>query len=191
MVMRFAGVCGILGSVLPLIMILSATLLSSWFRWDKNALSELGVGEQALLFNSAILLGGLLNLLFALGLRQYFWQKEIDPSRSCFNYYRQCLSGSRWDFHGRQHSDALDCGFELFYSGSRGPSVNRLWNEEKCGSRIWLCMWNPSIAGYQRVSDDDSRIAPQSWVCHPELIESLTISTWTVFMSAKLLTSSR
>ena len=68
--MYFAGLCGILGSILPLVMVVSATFLSPWFSWNVNALSELGVGEQATLFNSAVLVGGLLNLLFAIGLRQ-------------------------------------------------------------------------------------------------------------------------
>jgi hypothetical membrane protein len=52
-------------------MVLSATFLSSWFSWNTNALSEMGLGEQAALFNSAMLIGGALNLLFAVGLRQY------------------------------------------------------------------------------------------------------------------------
>jgi len=69
--LRFAGTCGILGSVLPLVMALSATFLSSWFSWSENALSELGVGEQASIFNSAMLIGGVLNFLFALGLYRY------------------------------------------------------------------------------------------------------------------------
>ena len=71
MFLRLAGISGILGSVLPLIMVLSATFLSSWFSWNANALSELGVGEQAAIFNSAMLLGGGLNVLFALGLYKY------------------------------------------------------------------------------------------------------------------------
>jgi hypothetical membrane protein len=72
---RLAGAFGILGTVLPTIMVLSATVLSSWFRWDTNALSQLGVGEQATLFNSAVLLGGTLGFLFALGLWQYYFNK--------------------------------------------------------------------------------------------------------------------
>jgi hypothetical membrane protein len=56
---------------------LSATFLSSWFRWDTNALSELGVGDQAVLFNSAIILGGLLNLPFAAGLYRYLGGERI------------------------------------------------------------------------------------------------------------------
>jgi hypothetical membrane protein len=58
-------------------MVLSATFLSSWFSWNVNALSELGVGEQAALFNSAVLIGGALNLLFTLGLRQYLCNGKL------------------------------------------------------------------------------------------------------------------
>ncbi len=67
---RLAGVCGVLGVFLPLVMVLSATFLSSSFSWTSNALSDLGVSGQAALFNSAMLIGGTLNLLFAIGLRQ-------------------------------------------------------------------------------------------------------------------------
>jgi hypothetical membrane protein len=76
MLLRIAGTCEILGSTLPLAMTLSATVLSSWFKWDANALSELGVGEQAVLFNSAVVLGGLLNLFFAVGLHRYLGNKR-------------------------------------------------------------------------------------------------------------------
>ena len=38
---RFGGFCGIVGSVLPIIMVFAATIISPWFRWDTNALSEL------------------------------------------------------------------------------------------------------------------------------------------------------
>jgi hypothetical membrane protein len=70
--LRFGGFCGILGSVLSIILVLAATVLSPWFRWENNALSELGVGEVSLLFNSAMLLGGVLIFFFALGIREYF-----------------------------------------------------------------------------------------------------------------------
>ncbi len=72
-----AGISGILGSVLPLVMVLSATLLSSWFSWNTNALSDLGVGEQSTLFNSAMLLGGGLNFIFALGLYKHLPAKRL------------------------------------------------------------------------------------------------------------------
>jgi len=70
--LRFGGFCGISGSVLSLTLVLVATVLSPWFSWENNALSELGVGEVSLLFNGAMLIGGLLIFFFALGLRKYF-----------------------------------------------------------------------------------------------------------------------
>lgn len=71
MLIRLGGLCGILGSVLSLVMVFAATVISPWFRWDTNALSELGVGEVSLIFNSAVVIGGVLNFIFALGAREY------------------------------------------------------------------------------------------------------------------------
>ena len=68
---RLAGISGIIGSTLPLIMILASTVLEKSFSWNKNALSDIGVSQTAWLFNSALIVGGLLNLLFAIGLRNY------------------------------------------------------------------------------------------------------------------------
>lgn len=65
------GLCGIAQPVLTLVMVFSATIISPWFRWDTNALSELGAGEVSLLFNSAMWFGGVLGFIFALGLRRY------------------------------------------------------------------------------------------------------------------------
>ena len=67
----WAGLCGIVGSILTITLVILATILSPWFRWDTNALSELGVGEVSLIFNSAVIIGGLLHLIFAFGIRDY------------------------------------------------------------------------------------------------------------------------
>ena len=69
--MRLAGICGILGSTLITIIILLATMLSPWFSWQQNALSDLGIGEVALFFNGAVFSGGLLNLIFSFGVKEY------------------------------------------------------------------------------------------------------------------------
>jgi len=69
---RIAGISGIIASTLPLIMIFASTMLEKSFSWNKNALSDIGVSQTAWLFNIALIIGGLLNLLFAFGLRNYF-----------------------------------------------------------------------------------------------------------------------
>jgi hypothetical membrane protein len=68
---RLAGISGIIGSTLPLIMILASTILDKSFSWNRDALSDIGVSQLAWLFNSALVVGGLLNLMFAFGLRNY------------------------------------------------------------------------------------------------------------------------
>jgi hypothetical membrane protein len=73
----WGGLCGIVGSVLTFVMVFASTLISPWFRWDTNALSELGVGEVSLLFNGAVIIGGVLNFLFAIGLREYLPRGQL------------------------------------------------------------------------------------------------------------------
>ncbi|MGC8817242.1 MAG: DUF998 domain-containing protein [Candidatus Hadarchaeum sp.] len=58
--LRLAGVCGIAAPIVALSFIFIAISLSPWFTWTGNALSDLGVGEAALVFNSGLVLGGLL-----------------------------------------------------------------------------------------------------------------------------------
>jgi hypothetical membrane protein len=77
MLIRLGGLCGILGSVLALGMVFAATVISPWFRWDTNALSEWGVGEVSLIFNSAVIVGGVLNFIFALGVRRYLSERRV------------------------------------------------------------------------------------------------------------------
>jgi hypothetical membrane protein len=71
---RIAGLCGIAG---PLICLLFTALAISnslsWFRWTQNALSDLGAQgtvTAAVLFNSGLIIGGLLSIIFAVGLMQ-------------------------------------------------------------------------------------------------------------------------
>jgi hypothetical membrane protein len=52
-------------------MIFASTILEKSFSWNKDALSDIGVSQLSWLFNSALVVGGLLNLLFAFGLRNY------------------------------------------------------------------------------------------------------------------------
>lgn len=68
---RVAGISGIIGSILPPIMVLSSTGLEKTFSWNRDALSDIGVSSHSWLFNSALIASGFLNLLFAFGLRKY------------------------------------------------------------------------------------------------------------------------
>ena len=73
----FGGFCGIVSPILTIIMIITSTIISPWFRWDTNALSELGVGDVSILFNSAVIVGGVLNFLFTLRIREYLPKEKL------------------------------------------------------------------------------------------------------------------
>jgi hypothetical membrane protein len=70
---RVAGVSGILAPLVAFTCILLAIAYSPEFSWAENALSDLGVqhGITAVLFNSGLIISGLLSLVFALGLLLY------------------------------------------------------------------------------------------------------------------------
>ncbi len=77
---RLGGISGILGPVVALAMVLAATIIAPWFRWDTHALSDLGVADEALLFNSALFIGGVSILLFGVGLWTYLPRTALNAT---------------------------------------------------------------------------------------------------------------
>lgn len=76
--LRAAGLCGVLTPIIVLTSILFAIFYSPWFSWTANALSDLGVqGTAAILFNSSLVVGGVLTIIFAIGLREILLNKTL------------------------------------------------------------------------------------------------------------------
>jgi hypothetical membrane protein len=189
--LRLSGLCGIFGSVLPLIMVVAATVLSSWFRWDTNALSELGVGEQATLFNSAMLIGGALNFLFALGLLHYFDKEKLIRAGIfliMISSFSLALVGVfTIDYHALHGIAAFGyfvlapAGFLLVGSRTKERTIKNL--SFICGPVALLAILVlPAVIFLLPV-----RVG----FAVPELAEGLIIAVWTVFMSTRLLLQQR
>ncbi len=81
---RFAGLCGIIGPLIAISGIALAILVSPWFNWFTNALSDLGhpwmlggsngtpgYNHAAPIFNSALSLTGLVTLVLTIWLIRY------------------------------------------------------------------------------------------------------------------------
>lgn len=66
--LRIAGLCGIVIPLVAFSCIFLAVSLSPWFSWSANALSDLGVREAAWIFNSGLIVAGILSMIFAAGL---------------------------------------------------------------------------------------------------------------------------
>ena len=70
-IVRLAGFCGLTTPVIVFTLIALSIFYSTWFSWTANALSDLGVhGIAAILFNSSLIIGGVLTVTFAIGLRE-------------------------------------------------------------------------------------------------------------------------
>jgi hypothetical membrane protein len=71
MVLRISAFCGVVGPLIALSLILVAVSRSPWFSWTGNYLSDLGIDPNvAVLFNSGLIIGGALTVIFAIGLKR-------------------------------------------------------------------------------------------------------------------------
>lgn len=75
--LRLAGLCGVATPVVALSCIFLSISMSPWFSWSANALSDLGVGETAWVFNSGLMAGGILAMVFAAGLLTTFKRRTL------------------------------------------------------------------------------------------------------------------
>ncbi|MEM3692850.1 MAG: DUF998 domain-containing protein [Candidatus Bathyarchaeia archaeon] len=65
---RFASWIGMVAPFYTIFSIVVSIALSPWFSWTHNALSDLGVSPVAPIFNSGLIVGGILSSLFSIAL---------------------------------------------------------------------------------------------------------------------------
>lgn len=77
--LKISGVSGVLTPIIAFTCISLAIASYPEFSWTENALSDLGVqaGVTAILFNSGLIIGGFLALVFALGLFMFLREKML------------------------------------------------------------------------------------------------------------------
>lgn len=79
-IIKISGVCGILLTIVILVTLLLSINQNPWFSWTENAISNLGTQEASpLLFNTGVVLTGVLLLVFSLGLMLYFDDGKPGP----------------------------------------------------------------------------------------------------------------
>jgi len=67
--LKIAGVCGVVAPVVVLLSVAIAIFLAPRFSWSNNAISDLGTGgTAATVFNSGLVVGGVLLMIFAAGI---------------------------------------------------------------------------------------------------------------------------
>ena len=188
MIIRLGGLCGIVGSVLTIVMVYAATIISPWFRWATNALSELGVGEVSSIFNSAVMIGGVLNFLFAVGLREYLGGRrlaKVGVALIMLGSASLALVGVFTIAYPVLHSIVAlgefvlaPIGFILIGFSANDSAVKKLSIATGIAALIAILILPvvllalPFTVGF----------------AVPEMIEALIVATWIIFMGTKLLT---
>ena len=77
--LKVAGICGFLTPIFAFALIFSAIASYSEFSWMDNALSDLGIvsGVASVLFNSGLIIGGALCIVFAIGLFVFLRERTV------------------------------------------------------------------------------------------------------------------
>ena len=110
---RLGGLAGILGPVVALSLVFYSVHISSWFTWSGNSLSDLGVSSAAVYFNAGLIVEGMLNVPFAVGIAASFNSKTA----RIVNGVMFGISGASLGFVGvfTEHSGSLHSTFAFAF----------------------------------------------------------------------------
>jgi hypothetical membrane protein len=182
--LRIAGVCGVLTPIIVLTLILLAIYYSPWFSWTENALSDLGVqGTAAILFNSSLVVGGVLTVIFAIGLREILLNKtsgRIGTLIFILDAAMLCAIGIFPETAGNVHLYVSVAFFVLLPMSLflNGVAMMQRPSERKLGlftiiagivaATVWMLPWRA--------------------VAIPEIISALAVSVWSIVLGIRLFT---
>ena len=180
--LKIAGLCGIIGPFISLLFIAVAIFYSPWFNWFNNALSDLGVHEASSIFNSGLIIGGLLTTIFAIGITQIF-KKKILASIGTFvlvlSSLSLCAIGVFPESAGRIHFYVSFSFFALLTISLLiiGTAFIMRSSQQRFGM---FTIFMSFVAGF-------AWAIPHDGVAIPEIISSGSGSVWCVVLGIRIL----
>ncbi len=180
--LKTAGLCGVINPIVVLTLILAAISQSPWFSWTENALSDLGVnGTVAVLFNSSLIIGGILTIIFAVGLGELLKSRTVGGVGALvllLDGAAMSAIGLFPETTGRLHFYVSVAFFtllpiSLFFIGAAllgDPSERRLGFFVVLAGVFAAAVW----------------MLPWRAVAIPELLASLAASVWSIVLGVKL-----
>jgi hypothetical membrane protein len=183
--LRAAGLCGVITPILVLTLIALAISYSPWFSWTKNALSDLGVqGIAAVLFNSSLIIGGILMCIFAVGLREVLKSRTLEHAGTLILILDAavfCAIGVFPETAGRIHFYVSVAFFTLFPMAMFFIGASMIWfsSEKKLG--LFTVLIGVAAAGVWTF--------PWEAVAIPEIVAGLVLSMWSIVFGTRLLFS--
>ena len=182
MLLRIAGLCGVVGPIISLSLIALAVNYSPWFNWFNNALSDLGVNEAAFIFNSGLIIGGILTTIFAIGLMQIFREQVlgfIGAFTLVLSSVSLCAIGIFPESAGRIHFYVSVAFFVLLVISLFFIGVALV----RKSSQLYLGFFS-ILAGLVAAA---AWVIPHEGVAIPEITASVAGSVWAVVLSIKIL----
>lgn len=193
---RFAGLIGVVASLFGLGSVLATTFLAgSTFNWNKNALSDIGVSTvnvAANVFNSSLIITGILNFVFALSFTKTNAKNAlfyIGGILLMLGGISLSLVGVFTEAYGKLHFYVSAAYFSLF-------SLAIMLNGFAFRKAGRATMDKISIlAGFIAAFVILSGVAAEwhIWLglgfAVPEIIASIIFASWTVWMGSNLLTT--
>lgn len=183
--LRAAGLCGVITPIIVITLIALAISYSPWFSWTENALSDLGVrGIAAVLFNSGLIIGGILTGVFAVGLRETLRSRTLSHAGALIfilDAATLCAIGIFPETAGEIHFYVSVAFFTLFPIAMFiiGASMMRFCSERKLGlftvlvglvaAVVWAFQWEG--------------------VAIPEIVAGISASAWSIVFGTRLLLS--
>jgi hypothetical membrane protein len=180
---RLAGLAGVLTPVLTLTAIFVSIALSPWFSWHDNALSDMGVDAVAPLFNGALLVGGSLYFVFAIGfLRWHGLHSKLAKTAAIAMIVGALglfLIGVFTEDAGRIHYYVSATYFLAT------PLAYALWGSDWIRRGAKLMGWLSIAAGLTAFLMIAA--VPHKRIAVPEILAALTMGMWTFAMGLKML----
>ena len=185
---QISGFAGIVAPVIAVSCIFVAIANYPLFVWTDNALSDLGVKEglASLSFNSGLVIGGILALVFASGLVGLFFESKMGKFGavlfSASSLFLTCI-GLFNESYGSIHLFVSVAFFTLMPVSMLFLMSAFALREEQATALFTLAV---------------GLIAALVWICHwaigfgigvaiPEILSGGTISTWTVVLGFRLI----
>lgn len=182
---RLAGWCGILAPIVTFSTTFASIALSPWFSWQDNGLSALGVGPNPTPFNAGLFSGGLLDVVFAIGLLRWRGARSNGAKLAGMLLFAGAgglaLVGVFPDNAGRIHdivsalyflATALACGLWGVEWLRQGDRIGGMLSVA-AGAATFLAL---TVVPHKRVA-----------IAVPEILAATLLSSWSFSLGVKML----
>ena len=186
MLLKIAGLCGVVSPIISLSFIALAIAYTPQFNWFTWALSDLGVHEVASIFNSGLIVGGILTTIFAIGLMQIL-RKQVLGFLGSFTLILSAISlcaiGVFPESAGRIHLYVSISFFALLAISLLiiGAALVQESSQRYLGLYSILTVVVAVMAAIA---------VPHKGAAIPEIIGALAASVWSIVFSIKLFKTS-